>query len=200
MKKVIVLYHDKCMDGSASAWVFWKKYGDSAEYVAVSDRDNLPNIFTEIDNKKDVYEDGFKKSIDIFIVDFCYKKEVLQKLVSEYKSLTILDHHISAKSDIESIENHVYGTDKSGAYLAWEYVFPDTEIPLIIKYVSDGDLWQHKMPNHKEVLGYIHNPTSETIFQKLNRINNELENNFDQVLSIGKMLKDSFDIRVKYLL
>jgi nanoRNase/pAp phosphatase (c-di-AMP/oligoRNAs hydrolase) len=195
MKKIIVLYHDKCMDGSASAWVFWKKYGDSAEYVAVSDRINLPTIFLDIEIKK---ED--KKSVDIFIVDFCYKKEVLQKLESEYKSLTVLDHHVSAKQDIESVKNHTYGTDKSGAYLAWEYIFPDTEIPKIIKYVSDGDLWQHKMENYKEVLSYIHSPSLENIFIRLDKINYDLENRFDYVKNIGEIINDSHKARVSYLL
>lgn len=30
--------------------------------------------------------------------------------------------------------------DHSGAYLVWKYFFPDTDIPLFIRYIEDADL------------------------------------------------------------
>ena len=62
----------------------------------------------------------------------------------------------SVKSDIESVENHVYGVEKSGAMLAWEYFFPDTSAPLAVQYVSDSDTWTHLMPDYKYVDAYIY--------------------------------------------
>ena len=35
-KKIIVFYHKDCLDGFGAAWSAWKKFGNRAEYAAVS--------------------------------------------------------------------------------------------------------------------------------------------------------------------
>jgi hypothetical protein len=43
----------------------------------------------------------------------------------------------------------VLDNNKSGAYLAWEYFHPDTEVPQLIKHIDDYDRWQFKLDGTK---------------------------------------------------
>jgi len=38
---------------------------------------------------------------------------------------------------------------KSGAYLAWEYFHPGTEVPMLIKHIDDRDRWRFEMEGTK---------------------------------------------------
>lgn len=40
--------------------------------------------------------------------------------------------------------------NRSGAYLAWEYFHPGTEVPMFIKHIDDYDRWQFKLPGTKQ--------------------------------------------------
>lgn len=198
MKNTIVLYHKNCMDGNGAYYAAYKKYASEATYVAVNDRDNLPQEILDL-YMQDKNMDNLK-SIELYILDFCYDIKIIKKLEEDFKLVVVLDHHVSAKSDIEAAHNHVYGTDKSGAYLAWEYFHPDTPVPLLIQYISDGDIWAHKMPDYEQVLNYIHAPTMLEIINYLDNVRDKLDNNFQEVLAIGDMLMDSRKARVQALM
>ena len=32
-KDIVIFYHKECQDGFSGAWVAWKKFGESADYV-----------------------------------------------------------------------------------------------------------------------------------------------------------------------
>jgi hypothetical protein len=92
-------------------WAIYKKFGEDKnviKYIPSSDRQNLPQ---EILNRNDseLLQD------EVYFVDFCLPAEVLIELEKKVSKLVVLDHHVSVKSDIESVKEHVYGTDKSGA-------------------------------------------------------------------------------------
>ena len=185
MKNIIVIYHQNCMDGSAAAWVASKKFAKDAEYIAASDRINLPGYIVNHTNISEA---------EIYILDFCYPRDVMLDLEKKCKKLIVLDHHESVKSDIESVENHVYGVEKSGAMLAWEYFFPDTSAPLAVQYVSDSDTWTHLMPDYKYVDAYIYKAGDNVDDIKyFDNIVNELEDktNFENIKSIGKYLHEA---------
>ncbi len=173
------------MDGSAAAWVAYQKFGKEAEYIAASDRVNLPTYVT---THTDI------GNVEVYIVDFCYPKEVLLDLQSKCKKLVVLDHHESAKVDIESVDNHVYGVEKSGCMLAWEYFFPETTAPLAVQYVSDSDTWTHAMPDYKYVDAYIYKSEQNTDNIKyFDSIVSELndKSRFENIKSIGKYLHEA---------
>ncbi len=179
------------MDGFASSWAAWHKFKDDAEYIAVSDRKNFPEQILNLQNKKD---------IELYVLDFSYSKEILLNAEKEFKKFVIIDHHITAKDDVKSCANHVYSEDKSGAYLAYEYFHKDKEIPLIIKYVSEGDLYKFSLPNCKEVLNYIHNPSTKEGYEYFDYKKDQIENNIEEVVKMGEILQDSRDKRVQNLL
>ena len=182
-KNIIVLYHRHCFDGFAAAWSAWRVYGDKALYVAVNDRQNIPE---EVFNT-------FNSNTELYILDFCYPKELLLKIEKEIKKIVVLDHHASVKDDIESIENHVYGTSKSGAYLSWEYFHPSDKVPLLIEYISDADTLQKNMPNWEIVSQYIYTTNFE--FEDFNRIYEEFQSgNMENIHNVGKIILNYLNI------
>jgi oligoribonuclease NrnB/cAMP/cGMP phosphodiesterase (DHH superfamily) len=96
--------------------------------------------------------------LNVLICDFSYKKDTMLKLVSEAKTLAIIDHHKSAEEDLKDIsdENKVFRMDHSGAFLTWAYFYPLSPMPLLIKYIEDNDIWIKAMPNTRELTSYIY--------------------------------------------
>lgn len=136
-KKIVVLYHNKCDDGFGAAWAAWKKFKDKAEYIGVIHGEPPPKGL----HGKDVY-----------ILDFCYPKKVLEELMKITKSLTVIDHHISMKEAVESVPHHFFEpTGHSGAVLTWMYFFPKKSAPKLLRYIEDVDLWNWKLPYSREL-------------------------------------------------
>lgn len=171
------------MDGTASAWVAWKKYGDTAEYIPADDRKVLPAYVSDHTDMS---------NLEVYITDFCYPKEVLLDLEKKCKKLVVLDHHVTQKDDIESVHNHVYGIEKSGAMLAWEYFNPGITAPVAIQYVSDSDTWTHAMPDYEIVNAYIYKTDANFAFSDFDKLVKQLEDpkSFEDIKVIGKTLRD----------
>tara|TARA_A200000159_G_C7338331_1_gene346022 strand:- start:9098 stop:9937 length:840 start_codon:yes stop_codon:yes gene_type:complete len=137
--KVLVLYHANCPDGFGAAWAFWKKYGDSARYIPVSHGKEPPDVT------------GYK----VYMVDFCYKREVLLNLNKSAKSITVIDHHKSSMEECGDIHFCNFDMNHSGAYLAWKYLFGEDNVPLLIRYVQDRDLWKWELDSSEEILSAV---------------------------------------------
>ncbi len=137
--KKVLLYHAGCPDGFGAAWSFWKKFGDSMEYIPVSHGKEPPEI----------------SGRDVYIADFCYKKDVLLSIKEAAKSLIVLDHHKSAQKECGDLDFCHFDMAHSGAYLAWNYVFPEQEAPLLVRYIEDRDLWKWELPHTEEILSAV---------------------------------------------
>ncbi|NQZ07674.1 MAG: hypothetical protein HRT35_10980 [Algicola sp.] len=87
---------------------------------------------------------------DVLIVDFCYPRDILLNMKA--KSVLILDHHISAQKDLaDPFPPHCnitayFDMTRSGAMICWQHFFPDSDVPLLIKYVQDRDIWINDYP------------------------------------------------------
>lgn len=136
-KEIVVLYHNKCDDGFGAAFAAWKKFKEKAEYVGVIHDEPPPNSL---------------RGKDVYILDFCYKKNILQELLSITRSLIVIDHHISMKEAVESVPQHLFdGTfSHSGAVLTWQYFFPKKSVPKLLLHVEAQDLWKF-LPFTKEL-------------------------------------------------
>ena len=87
----------------------------------------------------------------VLMADFSYKREEMISLSKVAKSLTVLDHHASAEKELEGLDFCHFDMAKSGAVLAWEYLMPDEEVPKLLQYIQDRDIWAWKLDNSKEV-------------------------------------------------
>ncbi len=140
MDRTIILYHANCPDGFGGAYSAWKKFGDAAEYRALSYGKPVPDDLA---------------GANVYFVDFCYTKEVMDQVNAVVASLTILDHHEGVEEVSKSFPNHVYDANRSGATIAWAYFHPDTMVPTLMKIVEDDDLFRFNLPDTKPMLAYL---------------------------------------------
>jgi len=184
-KKILVLYHGKCMDGFAGAWSAWKKFGDTAEY--------LPQERTKIP-ESDIFQDK-----EVYVIDYSFTKEQILSFEKVASKFVCIDHHISAKEAVESLKEHSFDTSHSGSYLAWKYFFPETEVPRLIEYISDSDTWAHKLADYENVEAYIYRETEKgSEFSYFEDLSKELESDegFERAKSIGKLFREAHEKRV----
>lgn len=152
MTKPIVIYHAGCSDGFCAAWVAHKKLGDNAEYVPANYGEPPPDV----------------SGREVYILDFSYKRPVMEGLRQKASMLTVLDHHKTAEAELVAFgatgnpneETNVFfrfDMTKSGGRLAWEHFFPHPamEVPWLVDYTEDRDLWRWKLPNSKAVSAFI---------------------------------------------
>jgi hypothetical protein len=140
-KKIVVLYHADCPDGFGGAYAAWKKFEDDAEYIPVEHGLPPPDHLA---------------GKEVYIIDFSYPAPVLNKILTEAKSLVVLDHHKGTREVVESIPQHVYDEKHSGAFIAWNYFHPGTPVPVFLLYVQEGDLYTFLIPNAQAVLAYCY--------------------------------------------
>ncbi len=149
----LCIYHANCTDGFTAAWAVWRAL-DLVEFTPASYGDAPPDVAGR----------------DVIIVDFSYKRPVLERMAQTARSILILDHHKTAQADLAGLpapagkwDSHkaaagnpvaLFDMDRSGAQMAWDY-FHDTPRPLLVDYVADRDLWQWKMDKSRQVSAFI---------------------------------------------
>lgn len=136
-QKIVVIYHGNCPDGFGGAWSAWRKFGAKAAYLPATDRNALP---CPIKNK------------EVYLIDYTYEPELVKKLVNDNVSVTIIDHHVTAKPSLKLVGESLYAIDHSGSVLAWHYFHQDKKVPMLLRYVEDRDIWNWKVPHSREML------------------------------------------------
>ncbi len=134
--KAVVIYHGNCPDGFGAAYAAWKKFKNKADYIPQEHHTPPP---ADLAGK------------DIYLLDFCFPEEAMTYIASKSKSLTVIDHHVTAQSLVESIPHHSFAIDQSGAVLAWKYFHPGKTIPKLLLYVQDVDLWKFNLKESPEI-------------------------------------------------
>jgi oligoribonuclease NrnB/cAMP/cGMP phosphodiesterase (DHH superfamily) len=161
MKPDLCIYHGNCADGFASAWTVWKRWGDAVEFFPATYGSEPPDVAGK----------------HVLMVDFSYKLPVLKVLGQKAQTVTILDHHKTAQADLapfaapsldavrsdaadfrDSCEfqgqlpvRAFFDMERSGAMLAWEFIYPGELAPELVQYVQDRDLWRFAKPRSREV-------------------------------------------------
>lgn len=156
MNPLFVIYHGGCDDGFASAWAVrnhCEETGNTAEYYPGVYQNAPPDV----------------SGRDVVMVDFSYKRPVIQEMAKTAKSILILDHHKTAAEDllgfpaVESLEDFLkkleaydgdgapvfslFDMERSGAGISWDFFNPGRARPRFINYIEDRDLWRRKLPS-----------------------------------------------------
>ncbi len=140
-----VMYHAKCHDGIAAAWVsllFAKTMGFVAP-VLVPVRASS-TWFELVDACPDLLDPSEPKHL--LFVDVAPTMHIVHELRSKGISFGVLDHHKSNARDLPIVEAF-YDLDRSGCILAYFYFFGrvrDDAIPWILLYIEDKDLFHWK--------------------------------------------------------
>lgn len=140
MKKIIVFYHKNCTDGFGAAWAAWKKFGNKAEYVAIQ-----PN---QTSNQLGV---GKIKNKEVYFLDVCASREKLLELKKNNNLTVVIDHHITNKETVKNADKSLFDIKHSGSALSWMYFHPNKNVPWLLRYIEDADLWNHKIPYADEI-------------------------------------------------
>ena len=77
-------------------------------------------------------------------------------MAGKAKQVTVIDHHVTAKQDLEGLiqsgaVDGVFDMDKAGCLLTWEWFFKDREPPPAFLAVSDRDLWRFERPGTRNI-------------------------------------------------
>lgn len=149
----ICIYHGNCADGFGAAWVVRRH----AQMNGTLDQwEFYPGVYQK--------EPPDVTGKDVVIVDFSYKRPIIEEMLKTAKSITIIDHHKSAIEDLAPLhEIASVGMDirmplylhfdmgHSGAMMTWLYYFRDENPPALIKHIEDRDLWRFKMEGTREI-------------------------------------------------
>ena len=155
--KKLCIYHGNCLDGFAAAWAVRHSLADSVEFYKGIHQQPPPVV------------DGR----DVVLVDFSYKRSVLEKMLETASSIIILDHHVSAEQELSDLLNSgqidgLFDMNKSGAMLAWEWFNPDQKAPVLIRHIQDRDLWSFKLDGTREICSALSSyPSDFQVWDKL---------------------------------
>lgn len=149
--KTAIIYHDHCLDGFGAAFAAWFFLKDTHElsFYKASYQESFPNIPEDVE--------------EIYVLDFSFSRDVILEQRAKRK-VFIIDHHETAKNNLEGLEDCIFDMEHSGAYLAWRYFLRESGVdvtnllgsgisstPLIIKHIQDRDLWRFKLDLTEEV-------------------------------------------------
>src|SRR5688500_6169509 len=87
MRPLCIAHGSSCIDGLAAAWVVHRALGDDVEFVYASYGQDPPDVAGR----------------DVVIVDFSYKRPVLEAMAARARSVLVLDHHKSAAEDLAGL-------------------------------------------------------------------------------------------------
>lgn len=157
---IYVIYHNNCMDGFTSAYVFHKLSAQNdVEYIPCNHGDPFP-------------ERNYDKDNDVcFVLDFSFKRDVILANKDRFKHFMILDHHATAQKELEGLDCAVFDMNRSGALITYDYFKEgfveywmrefgdilkfteervrselDRTLGAFARRVSDRDLFQFKLP------------------------------------------------------
>ena len=140
--KPLCIYHGNCADGFGAAWVF-KRYADREfDFHAGVYQNDPPDVTGR----------------DVYLVDFSYKRPVVERMREQATRLVLIDHHKTALDDLaplieaKQIESMV-SLENSGAMLAWRWFngHNDDEMPRLLRHIEDRDLWRFALHRTREI-------------------------------------------------
>lgn len=155
----ICIYHGKCADGFTSAWAVYAALGTDCDFHSGIYGEPPPDVTGRT----------------VIMVDFSYKRPVLEEMAKSAKAILILDHHKTAEEDLRSFQmpshclpcdgikpfipssgiSALFDMSRSGAGLTWDYFHHGKPRPKLVDYVEDRDLWRFKLPYSREVNAFI---------------------------------------------
>lgn len=142
-----VIYHGNCYDGVTAAYICWTKFGyEDVRYIPCNYSDPPLNV----------------KGDDVFIVDFSFKRPILEQMRKDANSLVILDHHKTAQEALQDFPGAIFDMERSGAGITYDFLYPNnnryirgSRLDSLVCFIEDRDLWRFQLPNSKEVNAWI---------------------------------------------
>lgn len=127
-------YHND-MDGFCAGAIVYKAFDGEGDYRMINY--NKPFPFDEIE-----------PSETIIIVDFSLETEGdFKRLLQITQDIIWIDHHKTAIEKHKNLEGKINGIRLdgiSGCELTWQYFFPNSLTPKVVRLLGDYDIWAFK--------------------------------------------------------
>lgn len=159
----ICIYHGNCADGFGAAWAIHDRWPD-CEFIPGTYGAEPPDCAGK----------------HVLMVDFSYKYDVLCALSFKARSIVVIDHHKTAKADLERLPPFSgsmgsldqafkinwsqntpeiavwFDMDQSGAVMAWKFANDMNENPpRLLEFVQDRDLWRFDLEGSREIAAVV---------------------------------------------
>lgn len=175
-KPDVCLYHGGCDDGFGAALAVHMRWGDAVEYIPAGysrpvDRVQLAGkhvLFVDFSLKQAEMRTlasghpGGNAAASVVVLD--HHKTAEAELFpwsiggkstppSDLKKALGRVPELLAMNDMENVEPVVafFDMHKSGARMAWEFCHPQYEVPNLIKWIEDRDLWRFALRETRAV-------------------------------------------------
>lgn len=190
--------HHNDMDGHSAAAV--------VRFVTTNTN---PQDYFEWDYNSPIPVDTFEENEYVYIVDCSFGESTvkyLEQMMDKNCHISWLDHH---KTSIDLQANPKYAwtarlpgirsTEHSGAYLTWQFFFPNMDVPYIIQLISDFDTFQNNMlpmSSYFKLGAGIENqnPIEGIYYQLLNHTPTDREKMMEKIMEHGAVIKQYVDV------
>lgn len=141
----LVLYHKHCIDGFASAFIWWKKFGDEG------------HTYRSFNNGEYLNTEEFDRFV---FLDCSPKARDVRKILESKKKILMIDHHRSAIDTLERLysqertqfEFTLINEEKCTATLVAEYLEVDSpNLKVFLSYIEDRDLSRYNLEKTREI-------------------------------------------------
>lgn len=168
----LVIHHGPCADGFGAAWCFWKKYGDRADYHRAKYGTPAPSVvdrevfMVDFTFPPAVLADMARVARVITVLDHHQGAAVdavafFESSASEHAHCSDWATVVSTKKGLQELRATNLGTEanlhllfdmnRSGARMAWDFLFPHDTPPQLLLHIEDRDLWRFKLPDTREI-------------------------------------------------
>jgi len=204
-KKILIAYHGHCLDGFTAAWVARKELIESCGYTP-EEIDTLEMVYgklVELEQRAEDYD-------TVYILDFSIPVPLLTQ-IAEVAEVYVMDHHKTAM-EMYAQEDLLYwqgfigkahvtiDMTECGASLTYQSMVTTIgELPVLLKYVKDHDLWEHEYIDTPSVNKYLR--TLPKSFARWNILETQLEDSKleNNIIISGEGMQAYHDMIVSHL-
>lgn len=160
MSKVRCIYYAECADGLGAAWAVHHALGQDVEFVAAKYGDDPPTgvegrdvLIVDFSYPLPVLHAMAKEARSVLVLD--HHKTAQEDLVKlsppsdGRRRITDFFGWLHWLNTIHTMPETgtiaaIFDPNRSGAGLAWDYLYPGTPRPFIIDLIEDRDLWKFR--------------------------------------------------------
>lgn len=134
---MICIHHNKDLDGFTSGAIVKKKFPD-CKLIGWDYGNPIPEL---------------SEGEDIVMIDISFPMAEMIRIRRRSKTLTWIDHHISAKKEFDQVLgqltpeehgiNYVYELGIAACEIGWKYYFPDKPLPYSVLLLGEYDTWRN---------------------------------------------------------
>ena len=100
----------------------------------------------------------------VLIVDFSYPRKTLEAIALGASWIQVLDHHDTARKQLEDLPYAKFDMTKSGARMLFEFLYPDAiELFPLVLYSEDRDLWKYELPYSRDIAAFLMSQPFSTV-------------------------------------